>query len=194
MGGGRQRTNTKPHATPPTRTPPTPPALCHFCAPFPSFLRRQEPTALPPLSFLRPLSVISAQAGTTHSNTPLLPQFIPPPFQGVSCKMADLGPARGCRPDRARSADPPKLGVLQETPSRGEVRWGVGGREPAPSPTPRRQQHPTNPPPFVIPAPQPSFLRRQEPAQGDTPAGGACPWVLSPQQAIVPSVLMPQVC
>ena len=36
----------------------------------------------PPQSFLRPLSVIPAQAGTTHPNIRPFPQFIPPPFQG----------------------------------------------------------------------------------------------------------------
>ena len=56
------------------RSPPTPYPPYH--APFPSFLRRQEPVIPHPYpSFLR-------RQEPTHLNTHPLPQFIPPPFQG----------------------------------------------------------------------------------------------------------------
>ena len=111
MGGGTPRAHTS-HAPP--RKSPTPPTLRHSRAPLPSFLR--------------PLSVIPAQAGTT-------PRPIP--------------------------ASPPLFPNSSLPPGRGEVRWGVGRREPPPPALHAPITHPT--PLSIFPAPSPSFLRRQEP-------------------------------
>ena len=66
----------------------------------------------------------------------------------------------------------------------------MGNCEPPPPvvPTPIAPR-PYAPPPSS-PRPFSSFLRRQEPAYGER-AAGAWSLVLKPQQAIVPSVLMP---
>ena len=158
MGGGRPRASTSGRAaartlrsasTPPSFPRPLP-SLLHrqeptaplppSPRPLPSFLRRQEPTAPLP-SFPRPLPVIPAQAGTRATSTVAPhPQFIPP------------------------TPHPPHpLPNSSLPPSRGEVRWGVGGREPPPAAEPPpapsgahpRLRHPCTP--------LPSFLRRQEP-------------------------------
>ena len=159
MGGGRQRAHhsTRPHH----HTPPMPPPV--IPAPFPSFLRRQEPT--PPPATPHPLSVIPAQAGT---RTPSRHSYAPP-FRH-SC--AGRNPHHHTHPP-----PPPPFPNSSLPPFRGEARWGVGGNEhttaPATTttPLPRPLPHPLS----VIPAqagtrapsrhsrtPPPSFLRRQE--------------------------------
>ena len=104
-------------------------------APSPSFLRRQEPT---------------------HPHIPCPSPIHPSPLLGVSCKMPNFGGSA----DQALSGRHPRAGprsaTLQETPFRGEVRWGVGGSEPTPPIAPR-------PLPRLSRAPSPSLPRRQEP-------------------------------
>ena len=119
--------------------------------------------------------------------------------------MADLGPTRGCRPDRARSGDPPNLGILQETLPGGRLGggWNTASKHSAslartplpitahPTAAPARlsslqrphpitpssspQRHPYAPTPSFL-RPPPSFLRRQEPPFPPNPA------TLTPEQ------------
>ncbi len=117
LGGGwaaasvHQRPSGRPH--PPERIhasviPAPPPAIP---APPPSFLRRQEPTAPLPSS-LRPLpSFLRRQEpALPPPSPPILNSFHQPPASRI-----------------------PPIPNSSLPPSRGEVRWGVGGREPPPS-------------------------------------------------------------
>ncbi len=114
----------------------------HSCAPPSSFLRRQEPA---------------------HARTPSPPSspIHPSPLLGVSCKMPNFGGSA----DQALSGRHPRAGprsaILQETPFRGEVRWGV-----------RRPKRP----PAIVPAPPPSVI----PA---SPSRHSCALPVIPAQA-----------
>ena len=187
MGGAAQRAGGAGRSRPahPRRAPaatariPTPvipaPSLSSFPRSPPSFLRRQEPrrNSKPPSQSLPPSPI--------H----------PSPLLGVSCKMPNFGgPA-----DQALSGRHPHAcvgsAILQETPFRGEVRWGVRRSERPPAtvlapnhprraatatarlsatviPTPSHRHSCALP--LVIPAPPlPSFLRRQEPRRNSKP-------------------------
>ena len=189
-----------PHTAPtPSSHPPLPvipaplspsflrPSPRHSCAPSPSFLRPLPVIPAPPPrhscapspSFLRPLPVIPAQAGTTHptpnSSRPL-PQSTPPFLLPNSSR-----PLPPIHPAPFPNSSLP--------PSRGEVRWGVGGNDLAPPAAPRPDRpHPpplpiltphlrhlsTSPPPLL--RPQPSSLRPPSviPAQAGTTLSPNC--------------------
>ena len=145
MGGAR------PQATPPTAPHP----IVH--AALPSHLRSPSypplsypPSFLRPLrrtrslsSFLRPLSVIPAQAGTKlypHPR-PSFPNSSLPPLSRPSHNPR----IRRCKPIRpiwSGCRRPAKFGVVRRSALRGEVRWGVRSHEPPHQPRPARSPMP----------------------------------------------------
>ena len=151
-----------------------PPPSSVISAPPPSFLRRQEPrsTHTPSPSYPHPLSVIPTPP-LRHTRTPLV---IPAPLLRHSC--AGRNPHA---PHHSANTHPFPNSSLP--PGRGEVRWGVGRHEPRTnatpqSPTPRIPHTPSS----VIPAPSPSFLRRQEPAPPTPPRPTHYPHPTQPMQ------------
>ncbi len=209
MGGGRHRASTS--ARPPTPAPPT----RHSRTPHPSVIPAQAGTRAPNPSFLRPKpSFLRRQEPPPPPNpTPPFPNSSLPPFRGEArwgVESTEPPPAPAPphphpsfprpHPSFLRRQEPPRPPTPHPPfpnsslpPFRGEARWGVESTEPPPAPAP---PHPPSfpPPSSVIPAPQSSFLRRQEPRQGERGAVGACPYVLLPQHTIVPSVLIAHVC
>ena len=126
--------------TPITHTPPLPPT------PLPN-------SSLPPLRgevrwgvrSHEPAPPIAPHPDHPHpTTTPPTPSPIhPSPLSGVSCKMPNFGGSA----DQALSGRHLRAcagsAILQETPLRGEVRWGVQSHEPAPpiAPHPDRPRH-----------------------------------------------------
>ena len=138
----------------------------------------QHPDRLPPpLPYLSPIPALlaphpcptfrhscaplrhSCAGRNAHAHTrapaPTQRKFIPPPFQ------RPLKKSGSCRDDErrpiwsARGRLPPER-TFSKVSGRGEVRWGVGGNEPAPT----ALQHPDHLPPpllYLPPPPCPTF-------------------------------------
>ena len=188
LGAHSQHRFRRPHARPSQRL-----------APFPSF-RHSHPSAIPILPpFLRPLRhscappVIPAEAGIhataqpcdePPSATPFLPPF--PSFRH-SCAPSVI-PAEAGIHATAQPCDEPPSAIPILPPFLRPLRHSCGGRNPRDRPTVRRasirHSHPS-----VIPAPPPSFLRRQESMRPPNRATSLHPPFPSFRHSCAPSVI-----